>query len=96
MMLTRVEKAEWVFVITMSMMSGAMEPYNQRKMVESSHSQSSSGGMTVVRWSERAYWVTVTWRRLRHLVKLEALRSRVTGMRDLMLWMAVVLIPESV
>jgi hypothetical protein len=64
-----------------------MEPYNQRRTVESSRSQSSSssGGTAVVRWSERAYWVMTTWRKLRHLVKLEALRSRVTGMRDLML-----------
>jgi hypothetical protein len=82
-----VEKAESEFVITMPVMSGAMEPYNQRRTVVSRHSQSSSsmGGMAVVRWLERAYWVTVTWRKLRHLVKLEALRSRVTGMRDLML-----------
>jgi hypothetical protein len=33
--------------------------------------------------------MTATWRKLRHLVKLEALRLRVTGMTDLMLWMAV-------
>jgi hypothetical protein len=38
---------------------------------------------------EGVYWMTATWRKLRYLVKFEALRSRVTGMRDLMLWMAV-------
>jgi hypothetical protein len=90
-MLARVEKAEWEFVITMSVMSGAMEPYNQCMMVASRRSQSSSstGGTAMMRWSKRAYWVTATWRKFRHLVKLEALRSRVTGMRYLMLWMAV-------
>jgi hypothetical protein len=74
----------------MPVMSGAMEAYNQRRTVASKHSQSSSsmGGTAMVRWLERVYWVTATWRKLRHLVKLEALRSRVTRMRDLMLWMA--------
>jgi hypothetical protein len=52
----RGEKAEWEFFITMSVMSGAMEPYNQRRTVASRRNQllSSTGGTTVVRWSERA------------------------------------------
>jgi hypothetical protein len=54
-----------------------MEPYNQRKTV------ASTGVMVVVMWSARAYWVTAIRRKLRHLEKLEALRSRVVGMRDL-------------
>src|ERR1041385_5388710 len=87
----RTVEAVGASIMTMSTMSGWTEPYNQRRTVESSRSQlsSSSGGTTVVRWSTRPYWVTTTRGKLLHLVKLEALRSRVTGMRDLKLWITV-------
>jgi hypothetical protein len=88
----RMVKALGASVITMSTMSVLMEPYSQRRTVESIRSQSSGSvarGTAETRWSARAYWVTATCKKLRHLVKLEALRSRVTGMRDLMLWISV-------
>jgi hypothetical protein len=79
----------------MSTMSGDTDPYSQRRTVASIRSHSavsgsaSVGGVELSRWSPRAYWETATATKLRHLVKLEALRSRVTGTRALMPWIAV-------
>jgi hypothetical protein len=76
--------------MTMSAMLGMMELYSQRGTMESIRSHSLSGGRTSSsRWSVRDNWLTAMESKLRHLVKFDALRSSMTGIKDLMFWMGV-------